>query len=77
MIVNIKQFLLAKGWTKFVLFLLFLLFSTKAISQYYSWLPTKGPYGGRITDLALNSMGHIFAGTYRGIFRSVRLVGDG
>ena len=35
------------------------------------WQQTNGPYGGEVQSLAINSSGHIFAGTFRGgIFRS-------
>jgi photosystem II stability/assembly factor-like uncharacterized protein len=34
------------------------------------WRQTNGPEGGHTFSLAINSDGHIFAGTYYGIFRS-------
>jgi ligand-binding sensor domain-containing protein len=35
------------------------------------WLKTNGPTGGSVSSLAINSSGHIFAGTVGGVFRSV------
>lgn len=35
------------------------------------WQQTNGPYGGLVGSFAINSSGHIFAGTYTGgVFRS-------
>jgi len=35
------------------------------------WQHTNGPCGGMICSLAVDSSGHLFAGTYGGIFRSI------
>ena len=34
------------------------------------WQRTNGPYGGAVHSFAINSSGHIFAGTINGIYRS-------
>ncbi|QKK00293.1 MAG: hypothetical protein HND40_12255 [Ignavibacteriota bacterium] len=52
----------------------FILFISQYTIQLYPqdfWEQTNGPYGGLVYDLAINSSGHIFAGSqYRGVFRS-------
>jgi len=40
-------------------------------TAYAQWIkPTDGLYGGRINDLNVNSLGHIFAASYGGVFKS-------
>jgi ligand-binding sensor domain-containing protein len=52
------------------LFLLWLSANTEAVAQNF-WQQTNGPYGGHVWSLAINSTGHIFAGTIGGgVFRS-------
>ena len=56
-----KKFLLA------ITIVIFGLYNTSSAQ----WVQTNGPYGGKITALAINSTGHIFAGTFQnGIYRS-------
>ena len=46
--------------------------ATQVIAQTNFWEQTKGPFGGTVNSLALNSNGDIFVGTAGGgVFRSV------
>ena len=46
--------------------------ATQVIAQTNCWEQTKGPFGGTVNSLALNSNGDIFDGTPgSGVFRSV------
>ncbi len=50
---------------------LFIVGAKAALSQTNFWERTNGPYGGNVYSLAINSKGHIFAGTPdAGVFRS-------
>ena len=50
-------------------FIISLLIQVNVFGQSF-WEQTNGPYGGSITTFAVNSQGHIFAGTHYGLFRS-------
>ena len=55
---------------KLLLLLVFLLVSFSLYAQNF-WVSTNGPNRGSVRALAINSSGHIFAGTYgSGVFRS-------
>ena len=49
----------------------FVLLSTGALNAQDFWEQTSGPLGGHVRSLAINAGGDIFAGTERGIFRSI------
>ena len=51
---------------------IFVHFVTKsALSKEITWEPTNGPFGGRVNALAIQSNGHILAGTANGgLYRS-------
>ncbi|MDZ7623295.1 MAG: hypothetical protein U5J96_02450 [Ignavibacteriaceae bacterium] len=45
--------------------------SIQTLSAQNFWQPTNGPFGGDIRTLAINSSGHIFAGSdYAGTYRT-------
>ncbi|MBI3195040.1 MAG: hypothetical protein HYZ34_11345, partial [Ignavibacteriae bacterium] len=51
--------------------LLFLLITSFAFAQSSFWVPTAGPLRISVSALALNSQGHVYAGTYtKGMYRS-------
>ncbi len=57
-------------FSPFVLTIIALFTHAPALAQNF-WEQTNGPYGGEVYALAINSSGHIFAGTFLGgIFRS-------
>ena len=50
---------------------LILVLSTGTLPAQDFWEPTNGPFGDSVISLAINSTGHIFAGTeFGGVFRS-------
>ncbi len=51
-------------------FHLFFLLSITLFSQSLEWKQTNGPLGGYITDLIKNPDGHVYAGTYSGLYIS-------
>ena len=63
--INCIFFDLVGGFMKWLLYLtaLCVIFSFTLVAQ---WIQTNGPYGGYVQALAINSSGHIFAGTYYG-----------
>jgi len=57
-----------KFYTPLLFIAIIFFFSTNAQAQWVK--ATDGLYGGTINDIDVNSLGHIFAATYGGIFKS-------
>ena len=57
-------------WFTLLLVITIALFASQPAFSQNFWQRTNGPYGGTVYSLAINSSGHIFAGTNPGVYRS-------
>lgn len=57
-----------------VLIFLMCFFSKLIVSQQLIWKHTGGPMGGIVGDIAINSLGEIYAGVYPFFYRLLRLI---